>query len=58
MALKMTRAQRRAMEIGRELGLRGQVDAEAVTGHLKLEVLTWPFQVPQEMKVDNSIAVA
>ena len=56
--LSMTRAQRRGRELRRELGLRGRVDAEAVADHLGLEVFSWPFQVLQEMKVDNSIAVA
>ena len=52
----MTRMQRRGMELRRELGLRGRVDAGAVANHL--EVWTWPFRVLQEMQVDNSIAVA
>ena len=42
----MTRARRRAMELRRELALRGQVDAESVANHLGLEVLTWPFPSP------------
>ena len=54
----MTRAQRRGAELRHELGLRGRVDAEAVAGHLGLEVFSWPFQVLQEMQVDNVIGVA
>ena len=56
--MRVTRARRRAMEIRRELGLHGQVDAEGVANHLGLDVWTWPFQVLQEMQVDNAIAVA
>lgn len=54
----MTRAQRRGKEIRRELGLRGRVDAEEVANRLGLDVLTWSFQVLQEMQVDGTIAVA
>ena len=56
--LSMTRAQRRGGEFRRELGLRGRVDAEAVAGHLGLEVFSWPFQVLQELQIESSIAVA
>ena len=54
----MTPAQLRGREIQRELGRHGQVDAEGVANHLGLEVWTWPFQVLQEMQVENAIAVA
>lgn len=54
----MTRAQRRGKEIRRELGLRGRVDAEEVANRLGLDVLTWSFQVLQEMQIDGAIAVA
>ena len=56
--MRATRAQRRAKEVRRELGLQGRVDAAAVADHLGLEVWTWPFRVLQEMQVDNAIGVA
>ena len=40
------------------MGFRSQVDAEVVANHLGLDVCTWPFQVPQEMRVENVIGVA
>ena len=42
----------------RDLGLRSQVDAEVVANHLGLDVCTWPFEVLQEMRVENVIGVA
>lgn len=54
----MTRAQRRGMELRRRLGLRGQVDAEAVANRMGLEVWTWPLSTLDEMLNEGSIAVA
>ena len=54
----MNRAQRRAVELRRKLGLRGRVDTEAVANHLGLEVQPWPMQVQEEMQMDNFISVA
>ena len=54
----MTRAQRKGAEVRRELGLQGQVDAEAVANRMGLEVWTWPLDVLQEMMTGGSIAVA
>ena len=54
----ITHAQGRARALRRELGLHGQVDAEGVADRLGLEVWTWPFQVLEEMQVENAIAVA
>lgn len=54
----MTRAQRRGREMRRELGLHGQVDAEAVASRLGYEVWTWPLDTLEEMARGRSIAVA
>ena len=39
----MNRAQRKAAELRRKLGLRGKVDAEAVANRLGLTVQPWPM---------------
>ena len=39
----MNRAQRRAVQLRKKLGLRGMVDAEAVADHLGLVVQPWPM---------------
>lgn len=54
----MNRAQQRARELRRELGLRGRVDAEAVANGLGLDVWPWDFDVQQELQVDGHVAVA
>ena len=54
----MNRAQRRALELRRALGLRGRVDAEAVANHLGLEVKVWPLRVLKEMGIGDVICVA
>lgn len=54
----MTRATRQGAALRRELGLRGQVDALAVTDHLKLVVKRSRFRVFEEMRLGNFIAVA
>ena len=54
----MKRAQRKARELRRKLGLSGRVDAETVAGILGLEVVTWPLDVQEEMQMDRYIGVA
>ena len=54
----MTRAQSRAADLRRELGLRGRVDAEFVANYLGFEVVPWPFRVLQEIQVADAIGVA
>ena len=54
----MNRAQRRAVELRRKLGLHGMVDTEAVADHLGLVVQPWPMQVQEEMQMDEFISVA
>lgn len=54
----MNRAQRRALELRRTLGLRGRVDAEAVANHLGLEVKPWTLRVLKEMGIGDVICVA
>ena len=54
----MKRAQRKARELRRKLGLSGQVDAESVASILGLEVVTWPLDVQEEMQMDRYIGVA
>ena len=41
----MSRAQQRGSALRRELGLRGQVDAEAVANNLGLTVKRWSLRV-------------
>ena len=54
----MKRAQRKARELRRKLGLSGRVDAETVASILGLEVVTWPLDVQEEMQMDRYIGVA
>ena len=54
----MNRAQRKAVELRRDLGLRGEVDVEAVANLLGMEVVVWPLRVLKEMVVGDFICVA
>ena len=54
----MSRAQQRGSALRRELGLRGQVDAEAAANDFGLTVDRWPFLVLKEMCFDDHVAVA
>ena len=54
----MSRAQRRASELRRKLGLHGRVDAEAVANLMGLQVRLWPLEKQREMQVDDMICVA
>ena len=54
----MTRAQRVGREMRRQLGLQGEVDAEAVANRLGCEVVTWPLLTLEEMASGDAIAVA
>lgn len=54
----MSRARRKGEELRRRLGLRGQVDAEAVANAMGLEVVTWPFEKLPEMLFGDVIGVA
>ena len=54
----MRRAQKKAAELRRRLGLRGRVDAEAVASILGLEVVAWPMRVQEEMQMGRYIGVA
>ena len=54
----MKRAQRKAEQLRRKLGLSGRVDAEAVADILGLEVVLWPMEVQQEMQMGRFIGVA
>ena len=54
----MRRAQRKAAELRRRLGLCGRVDAEAVASILGLEVVAWPMRVQEEMQMGRYIGVA
>jgi hypothetical protein len=54
----MSRAQRRAAELRRRLGLRGRVDAEAVANLMGLRVKLWPLEEQREMQMDNVVCVA
>ena len=54
----MKRAQRKAEQLRRKLGLSGRVDAEAVADILGLEVVPWPMEVQQEMQMGRFIGVA
>ena len=40
----MTRAQNRGSQVGRELGLHSQVDAETAANRPGLQVRAWPFR--------------
>ena len=54
----MKRAQRKAKELRRKLGLSGRVDAEEVANILGLVVVPWPLDVQEEMQMDRYIGVA
>ena len=54
----MNKAQRKAVELRRKLGLSGQVDAEGVANTLEFEVIPWPLGVQEEMRIDGYICVA
>ena len=54
----MKRAQRKALELRRKLGLHGRVDAEAVANILGLDVVPWPMQVQEEIQMGRYIGVA
>jgi Zn-dependent peptidase ImmA (M78 family) len=54
----MNRAQRKAVELRRRLGLRGRVDTEEVANLLGLEVVPWSMQVQEEMLLGRYIGVA
>ena len=54
----MKRAQRKAKELRRKLGLSGRVDAEEVANILGMEVVQWPLDVQEEMQMDRFIGVA
>ena len=54
----MNKARRKAVELRRKLGLRGQVDAEGAANILGYEVIPWPMQVHQELRIDRYICVA
>lgn len=54
----MNKAQRKATELRRKLGLRGRVDAEEVANLLGLAVVPWPLAVQEEMQMDGYIGVA
>ena len=54
----MNRAQRRAVELRRLLGLHGRVDARSVADILELEIWPRPFREFQEMKMGEFICIA
>lgn len=54
----MKRAQRKAQELRRKLGLSGRVDAEEVANMLGMVVVSWPLKVQEEMQMGNVIGVA
>lgn len=54
----MSRATKRGEELRREMGLRGQVDALAVSDNLGLVVKRFRFAVFEEMRLANFIAIA
>ena len=54
----MKRAQRKAMELRKKLGLHGRVDAETVANMVGLEVVPWPLEVQEEMQMGLYIGVA
>ena len=54
----MNRAQRRGAALRRELGLRGQVDVEAVAAGFGLGVRPWHFDVQTEMTMGGEILIA
>ena len=54
----MNKAQRRAVEFRRKLGLRGQVDAEGVANNLGFEVIPWALRAQEEMRIDRYMCIA
>ena len=54
----MKRAQRRAAELRRMLGLHGRVDAQGVADILGLEIWHRPYRRFQEMKMGEFICIA
>ena len=54
----MNKAQRKAVELRRKLGLRGRVDAEEVANLLGLVVVPLSLAVQEEMLMDGYIGVA
>ena len=54
----MNRAQSRAVKLRQQLGLRGQVDAEAVANLVGLVVKPWPLKVQEEIQMGHFIGVA
>ena len=54
----MNKAQRRAVEFQRKLGLRGQVDAEGVANNLGFEVIPWALRAQEEMRIDRYMCIA
>ena len=54
----MNRAQSRAVKLRQQLGLRGQVDAEAVANMVGLVVKPWPLKVQEEIQMGHFIGVA
>ncbi len=54
----MSRAHEEGSRIRRELGLSGQVDAEAVAARLGLTVRLWPLAVLEQMGLGDYVVVA
>ena len=53
----MNKAQRKALELRRKQGLRGQVDAEGVDNKLGFEVIPWALQAQEEMRIDRFMCI-
>ena len=56
--MKTNRARRKAIELRKKLGRRGQVDAESVANMLGLTVVLLKLESLQELMVDDCIGVA
>ena len=56
--MRVNRARRKATELRKRLGLRGQVDAESVANILGLAVVPLKLESLQELMVDDCIGVA
>lgn len=56
--MRANRAAQKAMDLRRKLGLRGQVDVEAVANILGLTVLPLKLGTLQELMVDDCVGVA
>ena len=54
----MKRAQRKAVDLRKKLGLHGRVDAESVANMVGLEVVPWTLEVQQELQMGRFIGVA